>query len=87
MHAGEDGKAFGAVATGALSPGDPAWRRAVGFLVQSQLPDGSWRVVSRVEPIQEYFESGFPHGTNQFISAFATGWAALALLTDLDEGK
>jgi hypothetical protein len=34
-----------------------------------------------------YFESGFPHGTNQFITAFATGWATLALLTSLEEQK
>lgn len=73
--------------SGGMSARDPAWQRAVRFLVQTQLPDGSWRVVSRVEPIQEYFESGFPHGTNQFISAFATGWGTLALLTSLDDGN
>lgn len=25
-----------------------------------------------------YYESGFPHGTDQFISASATAWAAIA---------
>jgi len=70
---------------GGLSVSNQAWRQAVRFLVQTQRPDGSWHVVTRVEPIQEYFESGFPHGTNQFISAFATGWATLALLTSLEE--
>jgi hypothetical protein len=30
-------------------------------------------------PIQPYFESGFPHGRNQFISAAGTNWAAMAL--------
>jgi len=30
-------------------------------------------------PIQPYFESGFPHGRDQFISAAATNWAATAL--------
>lgn len=72
---------------GGLSVGNQAWRLAVRFLVQTQKSDGSWHVVTRVEPIQEYFESGFPHGTNQFISAFATGWATLALLTSLEEQK
>jgi len=72
---------------GTLSVSNQAWRRAVRFLVQTQKPDGSWQVISRVQPIQEYFESGFPHGTNQFISAFATGWATLALLADLTEQK
>lgn len=72
---------------GGLSVHHPAWRQGVRFLMQTQKPDGSWQVFSRVEPIQEYFESGFPHGTNQFISSFATGWAALALLTTLERQK
>ncbi len=72
---------------GGLSVTNQAWRQAVRFLVQTQRPDGSWHVVTRVAPIQEYFESGFPHGTNQFISAFATGWATLALLESLKEQK
>jgi len=72
---------------GGLSVSNQAWRQAVRFLMHTQRPDGSWHVVTRVEPIQEYFESGFPHGTNQFISAFATGWATLALLTSLEEQK
>jgi hypothetical protein len=72
---------------GGLSVSNQTWQQAIRFLVQTQRPDGSWHVVTRVEPIQEYFESGFPHGTNQFISAFATGWATLALLTNLEEQK
>ena len=72
---------------GGLPVSNQAWRQAIRFLVQTQRPDGSWHVVTRVEPIQEYFESGFPHGTNQFISAFATGWATLALLTSSEEQK
>ncbi|MEO8354248.1 MAG: prenyltransferase/squalene oxidase repeat-containing protein, partial [Chthoniobacteraceae bacterium] len=61
----------------------PAWRRGLAYLLESQEPDGSWHVVTRAKPIQEYFESGFPHGRDQFISAFATGWAAEALLLSL----
>jgi hypothetical protein len=68
---------------GGLSPKHPAWLRGLGYLLRTQQPDGSWRVASRAKPIQEYFESGFPHGRDQFISAFATGWAAEALLTSL----
>jgi len=30
-------------------------------------------------PFQPYFESGFPHGDDQWISAAATSWAAMAL--------
>jgi hypothetical protein len=60
-----------------------AWRRGLDYLLRTQKPDGSWHVVSRARPLQEYFESGFPHGKDQFISAFATGWATKALLISL----
>jgi prenyltransferase/squalene oxidase-like repeat protein len=68
---------------GGLSCQHSAWQRGLGYLLRTQKPDGSWHVVSRAKPLQEYFESGFPHGKDQFISAFATGWATEALLTSL----
>ena len=49
------------------------------FLLASQRADGSWHVRSRSRPFQIYFESGFPHGKDQFISVAASGWAAAAL--------
>ena len=33
------------------------------------------------------FESGFPHGKDQFISIFATGWATKAVLLELGEER
>jgi hypothetical protein len=36
-------------------------------------------VVSWSNPFQTYFESGFPHGKDQFISITASSWAAAAL--------
>lgn len=68
---------------GGLSDQHSAWLRGLGYLLQTQKPDGSWHVESRAKPIQEYFESGFPHGKDQFISAFATSWATEALLMSL----
>jgi ankyrin repeat protein len=65
--------------SGAVSPTDPAYRRGVEFLLETQLSDGSWFVESRSLPVQPYFESGFPHGRSQFISCFATSWATMAL--------
>jgi hypothetical protein len=47
--------------------------------MNSQCEDGSWYVRSRAMPVQPYFESGFPHGRDQFISAAATNWAVMAL--------
>jgi hypothetical protein len=58
---------------------DPVYRRGVAYLMRTQLDDGSWRVRSRSFPVQPYYESGFPHGRDQFLSAEATGWAATAL--------
>jgi ankyrin repeat protein len=58
----------------------PAYRRGIQYLLNSQLADGSWRVVSRAAAIQPYFDSDFPHGPDQFISAAASNWATMALL-------
>jgi hypothetical protein len=62
---------------------DAAYRRGVEFLIRTQLPDGSWKVVSRSRPFQPYFESGFPHGKDQWISMAATCWAVAALAETL----
>ena len=55
-------------------------RRGVEFLLRTQVVDGSWHVRSRTHPTQTYFESGFPHGEDQFVSAAGTNWATQALL-------
>lgn len=74
------GSALYALATaGGLAPDDPAYRRGLAFLLGSQQPDGTWRVKTRSRPVQTHFESGFPHGKDQFISCAATGWSAAAL--------
>lgn len=57
----------------------PPYRRGVQYLLDSQLPDGSWRVVSRCDPVQPYFDNGDPHGKDQFLSLMATAWSAAAL--------
>jgi ankyrin repeat protein len=66
---------------GVLKPSDPAYKRGTQFLMNTQMADGSWYVRSRSPfPFQPYFESGFPFGHDQFISAAATNWAAMALV-------
>ena len=59
------------------------FERGVKYLMGAQLADGSWYVRSRAIPFQPYFESGFPHGLDQFISDAATNWAAMALIASL----
>jgi hypothetical protein len=68
---------------GGLATSDEAYRRGVAFLLKAQREDGSWLVASRSKPFQTYFESGFPHGKDQFISMAASGWAATALALTL----
>jgi ankyrin repeat protein len=68
---------------GLLAPSDEAYQRGVQFLIASQLEDGSWYVRSRANPAQPYFDSDFPHGPDQFISAAATNWAVMALASAL----
>jgi hypothetical protein len=64
---------------GGAPSNDAAYQRGMRFLLRSQLPDGSWLVKSRSSPFQTYFETGFPHGKDQWIAASATGWATAAL--------
>lgn len=61
----------------------PAVRKGIQYLVDTQLDDGSWHVISHAKPFQTYFETGFPHGKDQFISVTASSWATVALLLTL----
>jgi ankyrin repeat protein len=63
-----------------IAPDNAQYLRGVQYLVQSQLEDGSWLVRTRSPSFQPYFDSDFPHGHDQFISAAATNWAVMALL-------
>lgn len=64
---------------GALAPTDDAYQRGLEFLLSTQFDDGAWFVRSRSWPFQPPFESGFPFGKDQWISAPATAWATMAL--------
>jgi len=70
---------YALAAAGGIAPSDPAYQNGVKFLLTTQAADGSWHVVSRAAKFQVYFESGFPYGGDQWISAWATGWASMAL--------
>ncbi|HTC32016.1 MAG TPA: ankyrin repeat domain-containing protein [Bryobacteraceae bacterium] len=58
--------------------------KGVKFLLGTQNADGSWHVATRATKFQQYFESGFPYGQDQWISTMATGWAANALALSID---
>ena len=57
-----------------------AFQSGIRFLLRTQFADGSWYVRSRSWPFQPHFETGFPHGKDQWISAGGTAWATMALL-------
>jgi mono/diheme cytochrome c family protein len=63
-----------------LATTDAAYQRGLRYLLKTQLDDGSWHVASRSKPFQAYYESGFPHGNDQFISCAASGWATWAMV-------
>jgi ankyrin repeat protein len=64
---------------GVLAPADPAYKRGVKFLLDTQFEDGSWYVRSRAVKLQPYFQGGFPYDHDQWISSTATGYAVMAL--------
>ena len=73
--------------SGAVTVADPAYQRGVRYLLKNQKDDGSWHVTTRAKPIQTYFESGFPHGKDQFISMAATCWSTMALAMTKDSSE
>ena len=56
-----------------------AYQKAVAYLLKTQLDDGSWYVRSRSPKFQPYFQSGFPHNHDQWISSSATAYAIMGL--------
>jgi hypothetical protein len=72
---------------GRLPADHPAILSGCRYLIDTQLNDGTWQVKTHAKPIQTYYESGFPHGADQFISIAATAWATLALAQNLPETK
>jgi len=62
---------------------DPAIERGLRFLLDTQQPDGTWHVRTRIGEQDlvspPHVESGFPYGPDQMISAMATAHAAMAL--------
>ena len=58
---------------------DPAWRRGLRFLLETQEDDGTWHVARRAFPFQPTMNSAFPHHRDAWISAAATSWAVMAM--------
>ena len=67
---------------------DRSYRQGVEFLLGAQAADGTWHVRSRLHPpapvSPPYFDAGYPHGHDQFISMQGASWAVMALAYALD---
>jgi len=76
---------------GGVPRGHEAVTRGVRWLMTNQREDGSWLTPTRLHtpvPISPpYFESGYPHGKDQFISAAGASWAVMALAMALPEAN
>jgi ankyrin repeat protein len=66
---------------------DAAYKKGAAYLLSTQAADGSWHVASRAPKFQPYFESSFPYGHDQWISQWATGYAAVALSYGIPEAR
>ncbi len=64
---------------------DAAYKKGIAFLLRTQYQDGPWLVRTHSFPVQRYFESGFPFGRHQWISAAGTSWASLAIAQTLPD--
>jgi len=82
------GQALTALRASGVSPQNRAFTEGVRFLVGTQLADGSWRVSTRrVVSGLPHFETGYPHGIDQFISYAGASWATTALAVYAGEGN
>ena len=70
---------------GGLPVSDAACQRGVKFLLAIQQHDGSWYTKTRALGFQPHFDGSFPHGYDQWISAAATSWSAMALTLALPD--
>ena len=75
------GQAVYALSAARIPQDNATYRKGIAYLLQTQAQDGSWHVKTRSIWLQPYFESGFPYGRDQFISAAGTAWASMALAT------
>ena len=79
------GRSLVSLQLGGLPVSDPAYQRGVQFLLTTQQEDGSWYTKTRALAFQPYFDAGFPHDYDQWMSAAGTSWAAMALTLALPE--
>jgi squalene cyclase len=73
------GIALFALAETGTSVKSAAYQSGLKYLLSTQAADGTWHVRTRSLEFQPYFESGYPYGRDQWISAAGTAYATLAI--------
>ena len=73
------GMALYALHEGGVTASDAAYQKGLRYLLSTQAPDGTWHVKSRSLTVQPYFESGYPYGHDQWISAAGAAYATMAI--------
>jgi ankyrin repeat protein len=73
------GQALFALHAAGISTESAEYQKGLGYLVKTQLADGTWHIARRAFPFQPTMPSGFPHGRDSWISASATSWATMAI--------
>lgn len=73
------GLALYALRESGMPPSSRPYEKGMAFLLRTQMTDGSWFVRSRAAKFQPYFQSGFPHDHDQWLSMVATAYAVRVL--------
>jgi hypothetical protein len=81
------GIALFALARAGVPASNGACVAGLKYLLSTQAADGTWHVRTRAIPIQPYFESGYPYGHDQWISAAGAAYATLAIASALDPSQ
>ena len=70
---------------------DSSWQRGIACLLKTQAADGTWHAASRLHPpaplSPPYFDAGYPHGHDQFLSMQGASWAVMALSYALEPAR
>ena len=78
------GMALWALSASGVKASDTVYERGLRYLLDTKAPDGTWHVKTRALPVQPYFESGYPYGHDQWISAAGTAYATIAIASAIE---
>lgn len=72
--------------SGIIKTDNPVYQKGLDYLLKTQNAEGAWYVATRSFPIQPPMNGGFPpYNRDEFISAAASNWAVMALMSALPD--